>query len=403
MDGTSFPDMLRADSSGATLVGYGGDDRLVGGPGSDVLLGGDDADVIMGDGIVAAHLQSEADIVFRLYRATLDRDPDAVGHAAWAARMFSGERTLLEVVEGFINSPEFKRDYGDLDNQDFVNMLYRNVLDRSADQSGLARWIDELTTGATRAEVVLGFSESEEFKAATQTDAARAAQSTDPAEWADDVFRLYRATLDREPDGSGFVRWATDLASDQSLVDVAEGFLQSPEFIRDYGDKDNQDFVDLLYENVLGRQADPAGLARWVGDLEAGASRAEVVVGFVNSPEFISATAEDMIGWFRSLTGQDAVGADTISGGVGDDTLSGGLGADTFQFAPDEPGADVVLDLEIWDRLDFRAFDTGSEGAAWVLDRLSQTDDDVVFDDGTLVVTFVGKNLADIEPDMILV
>ena len=47
----------------------------------------------------------------------------------------------------------------------FVNNLYKNVLGREADASGLLYWSDQLISGAeTRYEVLLGFSESAENK-----------------------------------------------------------------------------------------------------------------------------------------------------------------------------------------------------------------------------------------------
>ena len=48
----------------------------------------------------------------------------------------------------------------------YVNNLYKNVLGRSADTSGLNYWLSQLNSGAeTRYEVLLGFSESAENKA----------------------------------------------------------------------------------------------------------------------------------------------------------------------------------------------------------------------------------------------
>ena len=45
-------------------------------------------------------------------------------------------------------------------------VLYKNVLDREADTSGLNYWLGQLNSGAeTRYEVLLGFSESAENKA----------------------------------------------------------------------------------------------------------------------------------------------------------------------------------------------------------------------------------------------
>ena len=67
------------------------------------------------------------------------------------------------MVDGFTSSPEFRAKYGQLDNAAFVELIYVNLLDRPADPAGKASWGNPLNSGAAiRADVVLGFSESQE-------------------------------------------------------------------------------------------------------------------------------------------------------------------------------------------------------------------------------------------------
>ena len=64
-------------------------------------------------------------------------------------------------------------------------------------------------------------------------------------------------------------------------------FASSPEFIATYGSLNNSDFVTLVYQNVLGRAPDGAGLAYWVAQLNGGfMTRGQVMVGFSESPEY---------------------------------------------------------------------------------------------------------------------
>ena len=50
-------------------------------------------------------------------------------------------------------------------------------------------------------------------------------------------------------------------------------------------------FVDLVYNNVLGRPPDPGGRAFWVAELSSGRrERGAVMVGFSESPEFVVKT-----------------------------------------------------------------------------------------------------------------
>ena len=54
--------------------------------------------------------------------------------------------------------------------------------------------------------------------------------------------------------------WVAALESGSlTLHQAADGFTSSPEFQSKYGNLDNAGFVDLLYDNVLGRDPDPAG------------------------------------------------------------------------------------------------------------------------------------------------
>ena len=49
-------------------------------------------------------------------------------------------------------------------NEEFVNRLYLTFMDREADTDGLNFWVDILNKGATRQEVVYGFTRSPEFE-----------------------------------------------------------------------------------------------------------------------------------------------------------------------------------------------------------------------------------------------
>jgi serralysin len=103
-----------------------------------------------------------ASSVARLYHAVLDRAPDGAGLLRWidAAPALG----LKGVADGFIGSTEFQQKYAGLDNKSFVNQLYLNVLDREGDPGGIANWTNALDTGASRADVVLGFSEALEYQ-----------------------------------------------------------------------------------------------------------------------------------------------------------------------------------------------------------------------------------------------
>ncbi|KQU88737.1 hypothetical protein ASC78_23860 [Variovorax sp. Root318D1] len=102
--------------------------------------------------------------VYRLYQAAFDRAPDVGGYAAWVALLDSGKSSLGEIAQAFTNSSEFQSMYKNLDNTQFVTQLYANVLDRAPEPAGLAGWVGALGAGASRADVLRGFSESSELR-----------------------------------------------------------------------------------------------------------------------------------------------------------------------------------------------------------------------------------------------
>ena len=380
------PPPLVSAQDGVTY-GSAGNDMVFGGAGNDTLFGDAGDDRLYGDAFVSATAMDHARSVYRLYQATLDRAPDPAGLNGWTEMLAMGTQTLSQVASGFVNSAEFQATYGGLTNGAFVTLLYNNVLNRAPDPAGLAGWTDLLNGGMSRQDVVLGFSQSLEFRNATDTPAARYVNDRDAAQWSDDVFRLYQATLDRNPDPAGFTGWTGLLAGGTSFLTAVTGFVNSTEFQSTYGALDNTQFVTLLYNNVLNRAPDAGGLAAWTTAMTNGMSRAEVVQGFSQSAEFINNTASALHDWIRDLGS-----GNMLVGGRGNDTLFGGILADTFVFQSGDGGHDVVHGFQAWDWVDMIGFGFGSGDD--ICAHMSQVGLDVVFADGDVSVRFVGTELS---------
>lgn len=104
------------------------------------------------------------------------------------------------------------------------------------------------------------------------------------------VTRMYEVCLDREPDTDGLNDWSNRLATGQAQgTDIAFGFIFSEEFKN--LNLCNEHYVDSMYSAFFGREADAAGKADWVGQLNSGATRGHVMTGFVNSQEFANLCA----------------------------------------------------------------------------------------------------------------
>ncbi len=259
---------------------------------TDTLYGLKEIDFIDGREVFDAN-DPVASIV-RLYQAALGRAPDQGGLHYWSYALAHGS-TLTDLANGFQSSPEFiTRFGGDLPNADYVSRIYQNVLGRTPDASGLAFWQGNLDNGtATRAQMLAGISESAENKAATAPAVATGIWDLD--ETAARVARLYDAALGRLPDGPGLTYWTGDIKGGAPLLDLANAFVGSAEFTATYGALDNSAFVGTVYQNTLHRAADPGGAGYWVNMLNAGTTRAEVMVGFSESPEHLNNTAPNIM------------------------------------------------------------------------------------------------------------
>lgn len=118
-----------------------------------------------------------------------------------------------------------------------------------------------------------------------------AAAATDPAVVQGQTTRLYSAYFLRAPDLGGLRYWIGRLQGGQSLQSVSQFFSESSEFQSRYGSLNNGQFVDLVYQNVLGRSPDSSGRAHWVDGLTAGRySRGGVMIGFSESNEYVAKT-----------------------------------------------------------------------------------------------------------------
>jgi len=194
--GSAAADTLTGTSGRDTFVGNGGNDTLDGAGGldlaiyagarsdhvvtvttgaievRDLLAGRNGTDIIRNiervafdDVSIAFDVDGSAGQAWRLFQAAFDRRPDQAG-LGYQMKALDDGLPLSLVATHFIQSPEFQLTYGDLNDAAFVTQLYANVLDRAPDTGGFNFHTANLASGTTRADVLVGFSESPENKAA---------------------------------------------------------------------------------------------------------------------------------------------------------------------------------------------------------------------------------------------
>lgn len=101
------------------------------------------------------------------------------------------------------------------------------------------------------------------------------------------LIELYIAYFNRAPDAIGLNFWGTAFANGLSLDEIAAQFAPQPETVATYPEgTSNTEFATAVYNNVLGRVPDQAGLEFWVGVLDAGAvSRDQFILEILRGVE----------------------------------------------------------------------------------------------------------------------
>ena len=232
---------------------------------------------------------SEEAFVDRLYQNILGRDSDPAGAKAWTEELQSGEKTGVEVAQGFFESDEMKkREFTD---EEYINALYLTFLNREADASGMAAWKAVLDSGLSRMHVFKGFAESQEFTVICDDYGIERgnANLTAPRDQNEGVTKFiarnYKMCLGRSADEDGINAWCNQILTGQNTAkEVAYGFVFSQEFKEK--NLSDADFVKLLYNVFMNREADEAGFNAWMKVLKDGQSREHVFNGFADSVEF---------------------------------------------------------------------------------------------------------------------
>lgn len=230
-----------------------------------------------------------ADFVERLYRNVLQREPDAAGLSAWTEVLKLGQEDGAKVALGFFQSPEFIEQ--NLSNEDYVKLLYATLLGREADSAGLDAWVALLDEGMSKLYVFRGFAESMEFYDICQAYGIIRGNVplTRPQDQNEGVtkfiVRCYRLCLGREADEGGLNEWCNQILTGKNTAkEAALGFVFSDE-LKDQNLSDEA-YIKMLYKVFLDREADPVGLGSWLKVLSEGADRMEVFNGFADSVEF---------------------------------------------------------------------------------------------------------------------
>ncbi|MBK1719781.1 DUF4347 domain-containing protein [Thiocystis violacea] len=194
-------------------------------------------------------------------------------------RLDSDDDGMTDVVEADLGFDPLVKDNDILGNDElFVRQLYRDLLGREAEESGLAYWGEPLQQETTTpARMVDAFMESPEF----QTNSAT-------------IARFYEAALGRSPDYCGFNYWMEKAMAGDDRLAIAGGFAASAEFQQTYASLSNDAYVTALYRSTLGRDPTTEEQTEWTDALAGGAARSEPLLAVVESAEYQAASTAEV-------------------------------------------------------------------------------------------------------------
>lgn len=267
IDGGEGDDVLGLSTAGFLIIEFTanetGNDTILGGPGRDVVVAGSGSDMIKGD---------EGD-------DTIFADGNGPGSTLVGDDFIIGGAGSDAIAGG----PGFDLAYFDLPRRaytvestsfgfpgEYPRVLVGNPV------AGI-----EVTTGSGAAEVDR-LIEIEELRFVDGRNV------TGPNDGIAQVYRVFEAGLDRASDPVGLNYWGAQIAAGTPINAFANSVVQSPEFQGKYGALDSTAYVQQLYHNVLGRPGEAAGVNGWVGALNAGSTRGDVLAGFANGQENVA-------------------------------------------------------------------------------------------------------------------
>lgn len=95
--------------------------------------------------------------VASLYRVAFGRDADAGGLDYWFDLARAGA-TLKQIANAFVNSAEYAP-LASRTNLEFIQSLYQNTFNRAGEDAGVAYWLNDLNTSATKADLIASFAQ----------------------------------------------------------------------------------------------------------------------------------------------------------------------------------------------------------------------------------------------------
>jgi hypothetical protein len=258
-----------------------------------------------------------SDLVSSWYQKYLGRAVDPGGLAGNVASLLAGF-TDEQVIAGLVGSGEYFTKNGGTD-LSFLQAAYLNILGRKLDSAGQAAFLGQLDAGVSRTTVAMDLLNSGEYRANL-------------------VAGYYSTFLNRTGSAKEITAWVGKLADGIRDETVISYFVCSQEYFQNpaLGGDTNQLWLTRLYQKVLNRAPDAAGLSSNLNGLlnAYAAQRQTESAGLLSSDEYRT----DLVkGWYQKYLGRaaDAAGraasAAALAAGATDEQVIAALvGSDEY-------------------------------------------------------------------------
>ncbi len=180
----------------------------------------------------------------------------------------------------------------------FVTLMYQTMLGRAPDASGLQYWVNQMTAGsANQVGIIMSFANSSEALSHAQAGGWLSGTIGDSAATTGVTLssptQVTEALMSHALGGSVTMADAQMMGTATSLTAYAQSALATSPLA---SVTDPTTFVTDMYQDLLGRAPDAAGLQYWVGQVNSGGGdRMVALVGFANSAEAL--THAHAAGW----------------------------------------------------------------------------------------------------------
>jgi polysaccharide pyruvyl transferase WcaK-like protein len=227
------------------------------------------------------------EIARKVASGLLGRDDAAEAHV----QGFAQDRSVSRLIDGVVGSEPFRQRFISKNAELWVDAMFRALLQRAPTDVERREQVAALSLNPNAAEWLQALIASKVAEFRTQVFEA----NREPL-----IDALYRGLLGRHADAQGLASCLIELQGAPDLSMIVQGLVNSDEYRNHLSDLGlfrfrNEDLVNAIYTPLLGRPADPLGLATYAPKLRGAAEVSQLVHSLTRSEEYRQRMAERAI------------------------------------------------------------------------------------------------------------